>query len=191
MFFWPLRKQMRLIRWGILITLAGLHMVMKAPVWALIARVDLIGASSGYHRFMLVDNFIRKFGDWWLLGTKDYDTWGWQMWDISNGYVAQGLTGGLVTFGCFVATIVFGFRAVGSARKSVGGQRRGEWFFWGLGAALFAHVVAFFGTGYWDQMQLMWFAFLAIISAATAPSSSSPAMQIPRSSLTPMGGTHR
>src|SRR5882724_4206450 len=60
-FFWPLRKQMRLIRWGLVLTLVALHLVMKAPVWALITRVDLTGSSSGYHRFYLVDNCIRHF----------------------------------------------------------------------------------------------------------------------------------
>ena len=50
---WPLRKRMRLVRWAVALTLVTLHLVMKAPVWALIARVDLTGSSSGYHRYML------------------------------------------------------------------------------------------------------------------------------------------
>src|ERR1019366_7562939 len=66
--FWPLRKRMRLIRWGFALTLVALHLVMKAPVWALIARVDLTGSSSSDHRYHLVDSCIRHFGDWWLLG---------------------------------------------------------------------------------------------------------------------------
>lgn len=44
---WPARKLMRLIRWGIVAMLVGLNMVMKAPVWNLIARVDVVGGSSG------------------------------------------------------------------------------------------------------------------------------------------------
>jgi hypothetical protein len=52
---------------------------MKAPVWFLIARIDLAGGSSGYHRAMLIDTFLRHFGDWWLLGTKDAFSWGWDM----------------------------------------------------------------------------------------------------------------
>ena len=74
--FWPLRKQMRLVRWGFVATLVALHLVMKAPVWALIARVDLTGSSSGDHRYNLVDNCIRHFSDWWLLGYKDYNSVG-------------------------------------------------------------------------------------------------------------------
>ncbi len=93
--FWSLRKQMRLVRWGFGLTLVALHLVMKAPVWALIARVDLTGSSSSYHRFGLVDQTIRHFSDWWLLGCKYYNTWGWDMWDLCNQFVVAALTGGL------------------------------------------------------------------------------------------------
>src|ERR1035438_2272523 len=88
---------MRLLRWGILLALVGLHLVMKAPVWALISRIDLTGSSSGWHRYMLVDHCIRHFSDWWLLGFKSYNDWGWDMWDLSNQYVAYALTGGVLT----------------------------------------------------------------------------------------------
>ena len=37
--FWPLRKEMRIIRWGFVLTLVALHLYMKAPVWHLISRV--------------------------------------------------------------------------------------------------------------------------------------------------------
>ena len=63
-------------RWALVFALVGLHLVMKGPVWALIARIDLTGSSSGYHRYYLVDNFIRHFSDWWLLGYKDFGSLG-------------------------------------------------------------------------------------------------------------------
>jgi hypothetical protein len=71
---WPLREKMRLVRWSIVVTLVGLHLVMKAPVWSLIARVDIVGGSTGWHRFKIVDNFIRHFWDWWLMGSNNYWT---------------------------------------------------------------------------------------------------------------------
>jgi hypothetical protein len=49
-FLFPLRNRMRTIRWGVVCTIICLALVMKAPVWFLIARVDVIGGSSGYHR---------------------------------------------------------------------------------------------------------------------------------------------
>lgn len=165
--FWPLRKRMRLIRWGILLALIVLHLVMKAEVWWLIAHVDLVGGSS-YHRAALVDTFIRHFRDWWLLGAKDYEKWGWDMWDVSNQFCAMGLNGGLAGFVAFLAVISRSFGKLGTARKLVAGDRKQEWFMWCMGSALFAHVVAFFGTGYWDQTEVAWFALLAMISAATS-----------------------
>jgi hypothetical protein len=165
--FWPLRRQMRIIRWGVVIALVGLHLVMKAPVWALIARVDLTGSSSGYHRFILVDNCIKHFSDWWLLGTKNYDTYGWDMWDLSNQFVARAFTGGLATLVIFIAILFRSFEGLGTARKLVEGNRTEEWFLWCLGGALFANVVAFFGCSYMAQMQMALFPLLASISVAT------------------------
>jgi hypothetical protein len=165
--FWPLRKRMRIFRWGLVCVLVSLQLVMKAPVWALIARIDLTGSSSGTHRYMLVDNFMRHFRDWWIVGFKDYNTWGWDMWDLSNQFVAYGLGGGLVTLVLFITVLSRCFSGVGRARRLVA-NRSEEWFFWCLGAALFAHVVAFFGMSYFDQMQFALYALLAIISVAVS-----------------------
>ena len=172
--FWPLRKKMRLVRWGLVFTLVALHLVMNGPVWSLIEKVDLTGSSSSYHRYMLIDNCIRHFGDWWLLGVKDYDKWGFDMWDLSNQYVAYAVSGGLATLVLFIAIISRSFGGIGTARKLVAGDRKQEWFLWCLGAALFAHVVGYFGIGYFDQMQFAWFALLAIICVAVFEPKDSP-----------------
>ena len=166
--FWPLRRQMRRVRWVLVITLVGLHLVMKAPVWALIGRVDLTGSSSGYQRYLLVDSCIRHFFDWCLIGAKDYDKWGSDMFDVSNQYVAYAETGGLVSLAFFLAVISRSFGRIGTARQCAAGDRKQEWFLWALGAALLAHVFAFFGISYFDQTQVAWYALLALISAATA-----------------------
>ena len=172
--FWPFRRQMRIFRWGLALTLIGLDLVMKAPVWALIGRVDLTGSSSSYHRYKLVDNFIRHFGDWWLLGYKNYNNWGWDMWDLSNQFVAYGLTGGLITFVLVIAVISRSFSGLGDARKLVEHKRNEAWYFWCLGAALFSNLVAFFGMSYFDQMQFAWYSLLAIISVSVYETGSSP-----------------
>jgi hypothetical protein len=163
---WCIRERMRLIRWAIVVTLVGLQMVMKAPVWALIARVDIIGGSSGYHRFMLVNNCIVHFGNWWLMGYKNYNAWGVDMWDMCNQFVAVAVTGGLATLACYIAVYIRGFSAVGTARKRVEDDRRREWFVWCLGAALFATAVGYFGTSTSAQSVMGWLCLLAVISAA-------------------------
>ena len=179
--FWPLRKQMRLVRWGLILTLVTLHLVMKAPVWALIARVDLTGSSSGYHRYYLVDNCIRHFGDWWLLGYKYYNLWGWDMWDLCNQFVVQALVGGLLTLVAYILIFSRSFGAIGKARKQVEGDRGQEWLLWCLGAALFSVVVAHFGINYPAMMELGLFTFWAAISTATfeARQAASLAVEVP------------
>jgi hypothetical protein len=163
---WPLRRQMRVVRWGLVTALIGLHLVMKAPVWALIARIDLTGGSSSYHRYMLVDQCIRHFSDWWLVGVKETASWGWDMWDLANQYVAVADTTGLIPLIFFLAILVFGFKYLGRARKAVEGEPQQERFLWALCAALFANCVAFFGISYSDQTMVLWYLLLSIIWAA-------------------------
>jgi len=169
--FWPFRNRMRLFRWGVALALVALHLVMKAPVWFLIARVDLIAGNSGYHRAELIDQCIRHFSDWWLIGTTASGTWGFDMWDLSNQFVAEAETGGLFTFICFVLIISRSFSRIGSARKIAENQKdtKQEWFMWFLGISLFAHIVSYFGISYFDNVKIYWCAFLAIVAAATAP----------------------
>lgn len=166
---WPIRGSMRAIRWGIVLALVALALVMKAPVWFVIAHIDLTGGSSGYHRALLIDQFIRHFSDWWLIGVKGTGTWGWDMWDAQNQFVNVGETGGLAAFILFITMIARCFSRIGTVRRAVAGNRKMEWCTWFLGAALFSHVVGFFGVNYFDQMRVSWLALLAIISAVATP----------------------
>jgi hypothetical protein len=167
--FWPIRGRMRMVRWGIVLAILALNMVMRAPVWWALEHVDLAGGSAGEHRAELVDNFIRHFGDWWLIGTKDNAKWGFEMWDQSNQYIADGESGGVATFICLIGVISVSFRRIGISRRSLQGDRPQEWYVWLLGAALFSHTVAFLGISYFDQTRVTWYALLAMILATTAP----------------------
>ena len=164
---WPLRSQMTLIRRGFALTLVAVHLAMKAPVWALIGRIDLTGSSSGTHRYYLVDNCIRHFSDWWLLGYKDYNLWGYGMFDLCNQFVVQALIGGLLTLVAYIAIFSRSFGALGDARKKVQGDRNREWLLWCLGSALFSVVVAHFGINYPAMMEIWLFALWSCISVVT------------------------
>lgn len=166
---WPLRRQMRTIRWSILIGLVSLHLVMKAPVWHLISRVSLSRDSSSDHRYEVVNQCILHFWDWALLGTKNYASWGWMMWDLCNQYVAIADTAGLIPLITLLAMLVYGFKYVGRARRYYAGDRRQEKFIWAISATLFANVVAFMGVSYFDQTIVPWYAVLSIISTVTLP----------------------
>lgn len=167
---WPLKRAMRAVRWSIVIAIFSLNLVMHAPVWWAIEHVDFAGGSAGEQRAELIDNFVRHFGDWWLVGTKDNAKWGFEMWDISNQYIAEGETGGLLAFILFIALLSVCYSRIGKVRKiaEAKNDRKQEWFLWLIGASLFAHTMAFFGISYFDQTRYAWFALLAMISVVTA-----------------------
>jgi len=166
--FWRLRKKMRQVRFTLVCTLVGLHMYMKAPVWALIGRIDLTGSSSGYQRFIMVDMTIKHFTEWWLMGTPDYINWGWDSYDLCNQFVAVALTGGLLTLIFYIMVFTRSFRAIGVARKAVERDRAQEWFFWCFGSTLFATQVAHWGINYVGVLLMSLFVLLAMISVATS-----------------------
>lgn len=165
---WPLRAHMRLLRWSIVAILVALQIVMNGPVWWLIARIDLIGGSSSYHRYLLVDTLFRHFSEWWLLGTRNNGSWGWEMWDTCNQFVATAVTGGLLTLALYIMILKNSFAAIGNARKQVRGNHTQEWFLWCLGSCLFANVIAQFGINYMIQLLLVLFPLLAWISVTAS-----------------------
>jgi len=172
---WPIRKRMRWFRWGIVFAVLGLALVMKAPVWFVITRINIAGGQS-WDRANLIDQTVRHFSNWWLLGTQDNASWGDFTWDQCNQFVSEALEGGLATLILFLAILRRGFGAIGRCRKEAEGERE-EWFFWCLGAALFAHVIVFLGIDYFDQTRMLWFMFLVMISVATLSASAVPAKE--------------
>ena len=165
---WPIRRKMRVIRWGIIVAIVLLQCVMKAPFWFALGHIDLSGGSTGWDRAMLIDNFLRHVGNWFFFGTRDNVNWGWDMWDACNQFVAEGFAGGMVCFTCFVAMFVLCFKGLGRARRAVAGSGRQEWLVWLLGATLFAQLLAYFGIDYFDQSRLVWYLLLVIFGTTAA-----------------------
>lgn len=174
--FWPLRRKMRIVRWAIVMLLVSLHIVMKAPVWHLISRIDLSGGSSSYHRFELINECILHFRDWFWIGTRNYADWGWDMWDLSNQYVGTADTAGIIPLLSFVGIIVLSFKFLGKARRTAARvSRKAELFIWAFAASLFANVIAFFGIGYFDQTVVAWYAIIAMIAVVARRVQQEPA----------------
>jgi hypothetical protein len=165
---WRYRGWLRVARWGLAGTVLGLHLVMKAPVWMLIARTGGAIGGSGYHRAMLIDNFIRHFGEWWLIGTRTNADWGFDMWDVDNAFVGAGVGGGVITFIAFIALFVYAFKQVGRSRFLARDSGKDQFLIWAMGTSLFANAVGFFGIVYFDQSVLVWYSLLAMISATPA-----------------------
>jgi hypothetical protein len=167
-FMWVFRTHMRVIRWMILLGFIGLAIVMKAPVWYIIQRINVFSASTGDHRALLIDQFVHHFSDWWLVGVRS--TVGWadeNMWDITNQYIWEAVNGGLATMLLFIALITRAFGGVGQAVRKLRGYRKDDdRLLWALGATLFAHTLSFISISYFDQNILNFYLLLAMIATA-------------------------
>lgn len=173
---WKFRKNMRAVRWGIILSIFLLNIVMKAPVWFVIARLSSLIGGTGDHRSMLIDQAIRHFDEWWLIGTTRTAHWmpyvlpiEPNMVDITNQFLFVGINGGIIPLVLFVVVIFKCFQAVGQAvrdTEKVSGEM--SRFLWCLGVSLFVHVMSFISVSYFDQMIVYWYLLLAIIATTCA-----------------------
>lgn len=165
---WKFAKRMRVVRWAIVLALLGLQVVMKDPVWFIFARINIVSGSTGWHRSFLIDQTIRHFFEWWLIGTplERVAAWGVFDGDITNQYILEGLCGGLLTLVLFIWIIVIAFRTIGvsCSRTKQTGNEPASLFIWAAGASMVAHVGAFFSVSYFDQNLFNWYSLLAIIA---------------------------
>jgi hypothetical protein len=163
---WPLRDRMTWVRRGTLACLIALQIVMKAPVWYLLNRVDVVQGSTGWHRSFLIDNFVWRFEEWALIGTRYTSTWGQGLVDQTNQYVTIGASGGLLTLLLFVVVLRRCFAGLRRPHRSRPATRW-QHTQWALGSALFAHLIAFLGATYFGQMADIWYLFLGMVSAVS------------------------
>lgn len=163
--FFPLRHRLRFIVAGAVAMLFALHLVMKAPVWNLIARVDIIGGNTGNHRYLLIDNAIRHWNEWVFLGTPSTAHWGHMMHDVTNQYVLEGVRGGLSTMLLFMLIVLLAFLQVGKAIRKSEGNRKMMIASWAVGVALFVHATSFIAVSYFGQIVVIWYITLALAPA--------------------------
>lgn len=148
--------------WGLLASLIALHIVMKAPVWHLISRINVIGGSTGWHRYNLIDKAIKHFGEWIFLGCRSTAHWGWGLSDITNQYVLEGVRGGFITLALFLVMIYTALRIL--LRLFIQHQEHKQQFLaWCLFVAILGHCVAFFGVSYFGQIMMWWYMTLAMV----------------------------
>lgn len=161
---WKYRLQTRTFFWMGVIALIGLELAMEAPVYALIYRVAVVGGSTGFHRYMLIDQAVRRFSEWWLLGTRSSAHWGWGLQDVTNMYIREGIDGGVFGMVLFALANWFMFRAIAVVVKR-NPYKDSSRLVWGLGASLFAHNTSFFGVSYFGQMLFFWYLTAAMIGS--------------------------
>ena len=149
--------------WGLFASLVALHIVMQAPVWHLISRIGVVGGSTGWHRFYLIDQAINHFGEWLFLGCRSTAHWGRGLSDITNHYIREGVNGGFVTLALLLVMLYMALRTL--LRLSLPNQKHKQQFLaWCLFVAVLGHCVAFFGVSYFGQITMLWYMTLAMVS---------------------------
>ncbi len=191
---WRWRTRLSSIRTLVILTIVGLHFAMEAPVWYLMARVDLAGGSTGWHRAELISQALAHINRWWFMGTdytRDWFAYGldWSPYvaDITNLYIQMGVTGGLPLMVLFIAILAKTFQLLGRqlmAMRSARDPR--EFMSWCFGAALFAHCITFLSVTYFDQSYA---SYCLLIGAV--PGHCIKAVRLPRREPIPTVEGHR
>jgi hypothetical protein len=168
---WRFRARLRAIVWWGVCCLVLLHLVMKAPVWYLIARIDIGG--GGYYRAKLIDSAIKYLNEWWLAGS-DYTrhwmpsgiSWSPDAADITNEYLRFGVVGGLPLMLSFIAIVVVSYKQLCKAFQFLPeADIRRRFFVWCIGATLFGHTVSFLSMDYYDQSIAISISLFALIAS--------------------------
>lgn len=170
---WHWRTQMRLVRWLAVLGYIGLDLIMKAPAYYLLARIDLTGSSTGWHRAVLIETALKHLPEWWFAGTDytrhwlDYGVfWSPNHIDITNHYIDIGVHGGLPLVFLFIAILAKGFALVGQClRQGARLPQESRLLMWSVGASLFAHAVTCISVSYFDQSVLFLYLTLAVIGS--------------------------
>jgi hypothetical protein len=173
---WPQRRQMRLFRRAFVAVYVLLDLVMKVPPYYLMARIDISGGSTGWHRARLIESSLEHLSEWWLYGTDHTRHWmptgvSWNLnhTDITNHYLQMGVWGGLPLMFLFIAKLVKGFSYVGTRIADESAPLNERFLLWALGASLFAHVSTCISVSYFDQSVFFIYLTLAAIASAAQP----------------------
>lgn len=162
------RGALRWYRWLAVAWLLVLHFIlMKNPVWHLLARVDVVGGSTGWHRFHLVDEFFNRFTEWWMLGTLTTAHWGPGLHDVTNQYVAEGVYGGLARLVAFLLLLWFAFAGISRSMRAPTVPIHVKYAVWALGTAMFMHCANYIAVSYFEQITALWYITLAAIASLT------------------------
>jgi len=165
LFFFALyryRAYGRKIALGFCFLLFALHVVMEAPVWHLISRVSVFSGSTGWHRYYLIDEAVKHFPEWMLLGTSDTERWGWGLHDLANQYVFEGVCGGGVTLLVFIILLIYAVKITGAFSLQCDNDIY-KWLSWGICVSILGHCVSFLAMTYFTQMKMVLYLTFAIV----------------------------
>ena len=173
MLLWQCRQSMRVLRWAAVATYVALDVVMNDPAYFVLARIDLAGGSTGWHRAELIRSSLQHLNEWWLYGTDRTRHWmpsgipaDPNHTDITNHYLSMGVVGGVLQMVLFIACLALAFSYAGRIARPENESGTPRWLVWCCGAALAAHATTFFSVAYFDQSFVPLYLLLATLGSA-------------------------
>lgn len=171
--FWRWRHLLGVFAKGLLVFLIICHFTMSQPVWFLIAKVDIVGGSTGWHRSKLIDSGIQHLSEWWLWGTDHTRHWmptgvSWNPnnTDITNYFLQIGVWGGLPLMLTFTAMIIISLMKLAKSLLMVRKQGKNrEYENWCVFTAIIIHTVSFISIAYFDQAYAIFFLLIGSVPA--------------------------
>lgn len=174
--FWRWRSRLRFVLTAGALGLLLLHLVMKQPVWYLMARIDLAGGSTGWHRARLIDSGLAHLNEWWLAGT-DYTrhwmatgvSWSSDHVDLTNYFLHLGVIGGLplvlILFAIIYKSLRMLLRKIAALRNV---EDDTDFLLWCVGATIVAHSITFISISYFDQMFVLFYFMVGAVPGLVA-----------------------
>jgi hypothetical protein len=164
MFLW--RRHLKIVLWGVVAMTFMLQMVMQHPIWWLVTYVNIVGGSTAWFRYILMQAAFDHMHEWWLIGSNlGTAHWGDGLVDVTNYYIVQGLHGGLLLLALFFCMIVAGFLITSRVVRHNESYRSRAIMAWAIGVALLMHAANFVGVAYFGQIQVIWYMQLAMIGS--------------------------
>lgn len=178
LFLWKYRPLVRLLRMAAVPSYVLLAMLMERPPYFLISKIDLTGASTGWHRSYLIQQTIEHFDEWWLFGTDRTIHWMPNQGhiseihtDITNQYIAYGVSGGFLSMALIIIILWLSFRTVGRLVDSPGLEEGQGFIFWCIGASLFSLAASGISVSFFGQAMFFFWLPIAAIASFYAPAS--------------------
>ena len=141
------------------------------PPWHLLARIDLVGGSTGWHRYALIDQAIRRFPEWCLNGTRSTAHWGYFLADVTNHYILEGARGGFLTMVLYITIIVLAYRSLARSLRNHRADSSKCIFSWFFVCALTGHAVGFLAVAYWGPVLMIYWSTIVATFALDDESS--------------------
>ena len=164
-FLYLLRKRMFEIIVIMVVGIIALDFIMEAPVYHLIARIDLTGGSTGWHRFNLINQAVINWKDWFLFGLSNIDYWGVFNNDVTNQYILEAIRGGALGLLFFLIVIIMVFRLVNKLSLEYDNKNESR-FYWAFGVSFFMHISNFIAVSYFGQIWMLWYLCIGVIGSS-------------------------